>query len=259
MKINSTSDSSKNAFLIFNQNKSPNLPKKNMTKTRTDTKFNLLNFNNNDFQEFGFNNTLRTKPNPINYPTLNLDMPNNNNNLLINTEQFNFNSFLNKIKSGDLPNFGNNNSNSGKNINIILYAPNYVVNKMDIGKSDDMESGKIYKTDNNINFKASKEKNKKRDDCPSNNKKNKKLFDSNFNLLEDECGDDELSQILKEFVHLKLDTPIKKEFGKPNDDDNLKKFTNTGDSVNCFKCEGSRKKGIKLNLANPYSRGEYKK
>ena len=87
-----------------------------MTKTRTDTKFNLLNFNNNDNQEFGFNNALRTNSKPLNYPTLNIDLSNNNN-LLLNNDQFNFKSFLNQIKNGDL-------QNSGKNINIILYAPN---------------------------------------------------------------------------------------------------------------------------------------
>ena len=91
-----------------------------------------------------------------------------------------------------MPNFGSNNSNSGKNINIILYAPNYVVNKMGKGKNYEIESGlKMWKTENNFNFNTSNEKNKKKDDYLSNNKK--KLFDSNFNLLEDECGDDELS------------------------------------------------------------------
>ena len=96
MKINNSSDSSKNAFLIFNENKNTNLQKKNKTKTRTDAKFGLLNLNGNDLQEFGFNNTLRTNSKPLNYPTLN--MPNSNN-LLLNTEQFNFNSFLNQIKN----------------------------------------------------------------------------------------------------------------------------------------------------------------
>ena len=259
MKINSASDSNKNAFLIFNENKNPNFQKKNKTKTRTDAKFGLLNFNSNDLQEFGFNNTLRTNSKPLNYPTLNSDMSNNNN-IFINTDQFNFNSFINQIKKGDLSNFGNN-SNSGKNINIILYAPNYVVNKVDSGKNDEMESSrKMCKTENNINFHSSNEKNKKTDDCPSNNKKNRKLFDSNFNLLEDECGNDELSQILKEFVHLGLDTPIKKDSDNSNNDDNQKKYTNTGDSVNLYKCEGSGKKGnFKLNMANPYLKVEYKK
>ena len=181
-------------------------------------------------------------------------MPNSNN-LLLNTEQFNFNSFLNQIKNWDLSNIGNN-SNSGKNINIILYAPNYVVNKMDSRKNDEMESGrKMCKTENN----PSNEENKRRDDCPSNNKKEKKLFDSNFNLLEDECGNDDLSQILKEFVHLSLDTPIKKDPGNSNADI-PKKNTPTGDSVNCFRCEGSGKKGNnRCNMDNPYLKIEYKK
>ena len=254
MKINSASESNKNVFLVFNENKSPNLPKKNMTKTRTDTKFNLLNFNNNDNQEFGFNNALRTNSKPLNYPTLNTDLSNNNN-LLLNTDQFNFKSFLNQIKNGDL-------QNSGKNINIILYAPNYVMNKLDNGKRDEKESGHtMCKTENNININSSNEKKKKRDDCPSNNKKNKKLFDSNFNLLEEECGNDDISQILKEIVHLSLDTPIKKDSdNSTNNDDNEKKYTNTGDSVNCYKCEGSGKKGnIKYNIPNPYLKVEYKK
>ena len=251
MKISSPSDSSKNAFLIFNENKNPNLQKKNKTKSRTDAKFDFLHLNSNDLQEFGFNNTLRTNSKPLNYPTL--TMPNNNN-LLLNNDQFNFNSFLNQIKNG-------NNSNSGKNINIILYAPNYVVNKMDSEKNDEMESGrKMCKTENNIGFNPSNEKNKKRDDCSSNNKKNKKLFDSNFNLLEDECGNDDLSQILKEFVHLSLDTPIKKDSGNSHNADNQKKCTNTGDSVNCFRCEASGKKGnIRCNMDNPYLKIEYKK
>ena len=254
MKINSASDSSKCPFLIFNQNKSPNLPKKNLTKTRADV---MPKFFNNDFQEFGFNNTLKTKPNPLNYPNLNLDMQNNNN-LLINTDQFNFNSFLNQLKNGDLQN------NSGKNINIILYAPKYVVNKMENGgKNDEIGIGdRVCKTENNINFNSSNEKKKKRDDCPSNNKKNKnkKLFDSNFNLLEDECENDELSQILKEFVHLKLDTSIKKSSKNFNDGSNKKIYTNTGDSFNNFKCEGSGEKGnFKFNKANPYVNVEYKK
>ena len=40
-------------------------------------------------------------------------------------------------------------------------------------------------------------------------KKNKKLFDSNFNLLEDVLGNNEISQILEEFVHLDLESPKK--------------------------------------------------
>ena len=52
--------------------------------------------------------------------------------------------------------------------------------------------------------------------------------------MENECENDELSQILKEFVHLSLDTPIKKDSRKSNNDDNTKNYINTGDSVNCF-------------------------
>lgn len=254
MKINSSSDSNKNAFLIFNRNKSPNLPKKNLSKTRTDTKSNLFNFTGNELQEFGFNNTLRSKPNPLNYPTIKTDMSNNN--LIIDAEQFNFKSILNQIKSSE------NDSNS-KNINIILYAPNYVVNKMDNGKNHEMDSGhKEDKNEKNTNLNSSNKKNQKGDDFPSNNKKNKKLFDSNFNLLEDECGDDELSQILKEFVNLRLDTPIKKDSVNSNNDDNKKTYTNTGDgdSANYFRCESSGQKGnFKCNIVNPYLKVEYKK
>ena len=152
MKINNNSDSIKNDFLIFNGNKNPNLKKKNMTKIRADEKYGLLNLNNNDLQEFGFNNTLRTNSKPLNCPMLN--MPKRNT-LLPNSDQFNFNSFLNQIENGDLSNNGNN-LNSGKNINIFFYAPNYVVNKKDNGKNDEMESGrKIRKTEYNINFNPS--------------------------------------------------------------------------------------------------------
>ena len=255
MKINTTYDSSKNALLIFNNNKNPNLKKRNTTKTRADEKFGLLN--NNDLQEFGFNNALRTNSKPSNYPMLN--MPKRNT-FCPNSDQFNFNSFLNQIENKDLSNNGNS-LNSGKNINIFFYAPNYVVNKNDNGKNDEMESGrKMRKTEYNININPSNEKNKKRDECPSNNKKNKKLFDSNFNLLEDECENDDLSQILKEFVHLSLDTPIKKDSGKSHNADNTKNYTNTGDSVNCFRCEANEKReNNRCSMDNPYSKIVYKK
>ena len=253
MKINN--DSSKNAFLIFNDNKNPNLKKRNTTKIRADEKFGLLN--NDDLQEFGFNNALRTNSKPSNYPMLN--MPKRNT-VFPNSDQFNLNYFLNQIENGDLSN-NRNSLNSGKNINFIFYAPNYIVNKKDNEKNDEMESGhKMRKTEYNINLNPSNEKNKKKDECPSNNQKNKKLFDSNFNLLENECENDELSQILKEFVHLSLDTPIKKDSRKSNNDDNTKNYINTGDSVNCFRCEANEKRGNnRCSMDNPYSKVVYKK
>ena len=276
MKINSTADSNKNAFLIFHENIIPYMPKKNMTKTRNDAKSNLFKFINNDSQEFAFNNTFRTKSKTSFYPSLDSNFPKNNN--ILNNDQLNFNSFLNKIRNGELPNFGNNSKSrkDGQNINIILYAPNYVLNKMESGNNNGIENGqKNFQTENNIcSREDNKGKKKEMDrfpfeekkcnnvkdakDCSSKKKKDKKLFDSNFNLLEDELGDDELSQILKEFVHLDLESP--KKDSVPSNHKNQKIYTNTGDSINFFTCDGSPRKDVNnTNMTNPYLMDAYKK
>lgn len=283
MKIDNCADLNKSPFLIFHENKIPNMPRKNMTKTRNDAKSNLFKFINNDSRELEFSNTLRTKPKPSFYPSLDSNFPsfNNKNNIILNNDQFNFNSFLQKINNGELPNFGNNSKNekNGQNINIILYAPNYVVNKMESGNNNEIRNGtKMCKTENNICYRENtKEKKKEMDaflfeekkcdnvkkdkdakNCSSKKKKDKYLFDSNFNLLEDELGDDEVSQILKEFVHLDLESP--KKDSAPSNQKNKKMNTNTGDSINYFTSEGSpRKEGINCNMINPYLKDVYKK
>lgn len=51
MKVNSSKNQNKNILLILNENKSPNLSKQNMTKTRNDAKHGFFNFNLNKILE----------------------------------------------------------------------------------------------------------------------------------------------------------------------------------------------------------------
>lgn len=262
MKINSANDLNKNVFLIFNENQSPNVSKHCKTKTRTNVKDNL-NFNFNDCQ-LPFNNGLRTKQKEFNYLNLNP----NNNNLPINDDQNNLGSFLNDL----------NNSfkkKSGPNINIIVFAPNFPKNNMEKeNKKENLVNSKNnnislnehnkekkneINNNNNKNNKIYEENNCEKEKIDSPIKQNKSLFDSNFNLIEENCGKDDISEILKEFANLNLKSSFKENFSSSNKD-NTKTYTNTGDSINAYVIDGSDKKEkIFYNMENPYAKSVYKK
>ena len=264
MKINCANDSNKNCFLFFNENKSPNLGKHCKTKTRNEIKENLLKFNFNDcLQGSPFNNGLRTKQKQFNY--LNL-MPNNINLPINDDDQNNFGSFLNKIN--------NSSGKNGPNINIIFFAPNCGINNVETENKNEKynpvnnsmnsnnslnEPNKVKKNEKNdmFNFNIGHEEKKcENEKINSPIKNNKSLFDSNFNLIEENCGKDDISEILKEFANLNLKSSVKQN----SSNDNPKIYTNTGDSVNIYTIEGSGKKERKYyNMPNPYAKNVYKK
>ena len=292
MKISSASDN-KSAFLLFHENHNPNFSKKNLTKTRTDANYNnLFNFNNNsnnnsiDSPKFGFNNTLRTKFKPTYYPTLNSnnflnnENSNNSNNNLFNNPPVNLNTLLQNIKDVDFSNLPNqsNSKNNGQNINIILFAPNIVMNNTSEQSNNRKNNDDIYmrsNTENNIcsNRVQKSEKKLENDDREGeygfNSKKKKRKFDEKFNLLEDQLGNTEMDQIVKEFWHLKIKSSYKKQ---PNfsGEEEEKFYTNTGDSftknkktdnignsVNYFSNDDNEK--IDYDKMNPYSKNVNKK
>ena len=265
MKIFNDSEAGKNTFLIFNQGKNPNYPKKNLTKTRNETNYNFFNLNNksNNLQELGFNNTLKTKPKPTFYPTLNFKLSKNINN--------NNNNFF-----GNSPIYFNP-----------LNAENNILNNIS-GQSGNKANGYGYmmcKNENNIcsnmvqNNDGKMDIEEKKEKCDFTVKKKKrKAFDSNFNLLEDQLGSEDLDEMLKEFWHLKINTISKKNPSSSNDkEEKIEKkevmYTNIGnsfqnektnkyifDSVNFFEDNDSGKKhGYNFDMVNPYSKGVNKK
>ena len=234
MKINSTNDSDKMCFLFFNENKSPNLGKHCKTKTRNETKDNFLNFDfNNCHLGSPFNNGLRTKQKQLNYLNLNQ----NDNNLPINDDQNNFVSFLNKLQNS-------NTRKNGPNVNIIVFAPNCDINTIKSEKKNEninpvnnnslTEQNKENKNGMfNFNYHQEEKKcEKEKMDSPTKNKSRKSLFDSNFNLIEENCGKDDVSEILKEFANLNLKSSTKEKSNCTNN--NPKLYTNNGASVNDF-------------------------
>ena len=284
MKMNSANDSNKMCFLFFNENKSPNLGKHCKTKTRNEVKDNFLNFDfNNCHQGSPFHNGLRTKQKQLNYLNLNQS---DNNNLPLNNEQNNFGSFLNKLQNS-------NRLKNGPNINIIVFSPNYDINKR---KSENKNENINLVNNNSLNEQNKEESNvmfnfnyyqeekkgeKEKMDSPIKNNNRKSLFDSNFNLIEENCGQDDVSEILKEFANLNLKSSVKEKSNCFNNNpkininsgasvnnfmdsskDKEKKYTNTGDSVNTYNNNGneSEKKEKRFyNIPNPYAKAVYKK
>ena len=284
MKINSNNDSKKMCFLFFNENKSPNLGKHCKTKTRNEAKDNFLNFDFNNFHQGSpFNNGLRTKQKQLNYLNLNQ----NDNYLPINDDQNNFGSFLNKLQNS-------NTLKNGPNINIIVIPPNCNINKIKSEKKNkniNPVNNNSFKEQNkdkkkgmfNFNYHQEKEKKceKEKIDSPKNDNI-QNLFDSNFNLIEENCGKDDVSEILKEFANLNLKSSFKEksncnnnpkicnnkgalvnDFNDSNSSkDKEKKSTNTGDSVNIYTNSGNesdKKEKRFYNMSNPYAKDKYKK
>ena len=280
MKINSTNDSDKMCFLFFNENKSQNLGKHCKTKTRSEAKDNFLYFDfNNCHIGSPFNNGLRTKQKQLNYLNLNQ----NDNNLPINDDQNNFISFLNKLQNS-------NTLKNGSNVNIIVFAPNCDINKI---KSENKNENNNPVNNNSLNEQNKENKNgmfnfnyhqeekkceKEKMDSPIKNNNTKSLFDSNFNLIEENCGKDDVSEILKEFANLNLKSSIKEKSNCTNNNpkiytnngnsvndfinsnsskDKEKKYTNTGDSVNIYTNSGNeieKKEKRYYNMPNPYAK-----
>lgn len=265
MKIFNDSDAGKNTFLIFNQGKNQNYPKKNLTKTRNETNYNFFNLNNksNGLQELGFNNTLKTKPKPTFYPTLNFKLSkniNNNNNNFFGNSPNNFNP----LNAGNnmLNNISGQNSNKSNGYGYMMFKT-----------ENNFSSNMVQNNDEKMDIEEKKE------ECDFTVKKKKrKAFDSNFNLLEDQLGSDDLDQMLKEFWHLKINTTSKKNPSSFNvkEEKSEKKevmYTNTGDSlqkekknkyifdsVNFFEDNDSGKKQRNnFDMVNPYLKSVNKK
>ena len=190
MKINNNHSNLENCFTFFAQNKI-NIPKKNATKTRNDysSKSNFLKLNSGE-SRYEFNYV--TKPKYLQYPKL-------------------------------------FETNEDKKLTNNLFDDSHYY----------MFSNNITSRKNNNNeriFPSNNDKNENINECPEsadtmqkNKKDNKYLFDSNFNLLFDKCGDDEVMNMIKEIAKIKINSP-KKE--KKKNVDNEKIFTNTGDSLN---------------------------
>ena len=261
MKVNSSKNQNKNILLILNENKSPNLSKQNMTKTRNDAKHGFFNFNLNE-QDFGKNNESRTKPKTFNYPKLNFSMQQNGD-LSFNQDQNDLNSFLHKLSNGDIPNFNNNSipNKNRQNINIIIYSPNFMVNNKNeqennsfpvICKNDSIIPLNEKKMENRNKMDYSYKEEKKCENDISPLKKEKSLFDSNFNLIEENCGNDEVSEMLKRFAKIDLNSSMRQNSDSSNEK-NKKVYTNTGDSVNCYtNRENENNLSISFNMENPY-------
>ena len=244
MKVSSASDSNKNTFLIFNDNQNSNIPKKNFTKTRNELKHNFFNFNPHDKQEFQINNNLRSKPKEINYLSLNNDI---------------------------FPKINDSSSRKERpNINIIICAPNII-----LGKKDNSQK------DNNL-FINSYEKDKKReiDDFSSNKneyekdnnanplKKDKNFLDSQLNLLEEICGKNDVTDLIKKLTDFKLnsycdahesDLPTKRNIDFSKDKNSIM-YTNTGDSMKFYSNddEDEKNKNFNYDMSNPYLNDYYK-
>lgn len=243
MKVKSSENPNKNIVLLFNENKNP---MHNMTKTRNDAKHYFMA---NDYEEFLKNKESRTKPKIFNCPKLNIDQ---NSDTLFNQEKNNLESLFHKLSNGVFPNF-NNDSNPGKNgqnINIIVYSPNYIINNEKENNSCPMNS----KTDRNISLKNNnfEENNRmnffepeKKSEKDIQLKKNKCLFDSQFNLIEENLEKNEINDLLIQFDKMDLNKYFKESTDRNKK--NEKKYTNTGNSVNCYNINEKRE-----NMENPY-------
>jgi hypothetical protein len=258
MKVNSSENQTKNILLFFNENKSPHLSKENKTKTRTDAKHGFLALNPNNYQEFWKNNESRTKPKTLNYPKLNFDMPQNDN-LPFNKEQSDFNSLFHKLSNGEFPDY-NNGSNPGKknqNLNIIFFSPNIIVNNDN--EQENNSCPMVNKTERNIYLQNNYLDEMNQMKCFTENKsendkilqKKKNLFDSQYNLIEDNVGNDEISEMLKRFAKIDLNKSVRQNIDAKNKNENI--YTHTGDSVNYY----SNNESTKV-MENPYLKDLYK-
>lgn len=263
MKVNNNSNN-KNPFLFFNENQTS---KKN-TKVRNDIKKDIFNFNTNDFHEFCMNNNFRSKPRTLNYPSL------SNNNFQKNgpqgQDQNYFNSFFQKQNSGNCNNFSESNTTKERlSINIFICSPEMLLEKMnkENGGGNDFLS-MVLKNEKNCSDKDKKKEidaphKKDKESKEENNstllKKNKNLFDFQSNLIENICGQSDVTDLIKKLSNCNLNSkpnlpsernkdPIQKENPKIYDNDDDKYYIN--DKV-------IKNKSFEYDLSNPYLYDSY--
>ena len=263
MKVHNNSDN-KNPFLFFNENQTS---KKN-TKIRNDLKKNIFNFNANDFHEFCMNNNFRSKPRTLNYPSL------SNNNFQKNEpqeqEQNYFNHFCQKQNGGNSNNYSDSNSTKERlNINIFICSPEMLLEKMnkENGDGNDFLS-MICKNEKNCSTKDKKkemdashkkEKKSKEENDTTLLKKNKNLFDFQSNLLDNICGQTDVTELIKKLSNCNLNSKpnlpteknedsMKNKNPKIYDNDHYKYYIN--DRV-------IKNKSFEYDLSNPYLYDSY--
>ena len=270
MKVNSASDSNKNTFLIFNNDQNSNFPKKNFTKTRNELKHDFFNFNSHDKQEFQINNNLRSKPKEINYLSLKNDIFQNDESQF-SSNQNNFKNFFQNENNDIFPKINDSSSRKERpNINIIICAPNII-----LGKKDNSQK------DNNLFFNSyEKDKKKEIDDFNTNKneyekdnnanslKKDKNFLDCQLNLLEEICGKNDVTDLIKKLTDFKLnsycdahesDLPTKRNIDSSKDKNSIM-YTNTGDSMKFYTNddEDGKNNNFNYDMSNPYLNDYYK-
>ena len=218
MKIdNSSNSTTSNKFAFFFENKMTSLPKKCITKTRPElSRNNIFKINNDDPQKYEFNYFSKKKP---------LQYPQFFDNSSKKTDYYELAKMINSRKS--IP-------------NRIPSAKNYEIQNA-MNNATKNEGNKIAHENNDISLNKNKIVNKEK------NENDKELFDSEFNLILDNWGNDDISNILKEIASLKIASPSKNKSEKDKFEEKI--YTNTGDSFDRCSCD---------QIKNPFCQNPYK-
>ena len=218
MKIdNSSNSTTSNKFAFFFENKMPSLPKKCITKTRPElSRNNIFKINNDDPQKYEFNYFSKKKP---------LQYPQFFDNSSKKTDYYELAKMINSRKS--IP-------------HRIPSAKNYEIQNA-MNNANKNEGNKVDHENNDISLNKNKIDNKEK------NENDKELFDSEFNLILDNWGNDDISNILKEIANLKIASPSKNNSEKAKYEEKI--YTNTGDSFDRCSCD---------QIKNPFCQNPYK-
>ena len=218
MKIdNSSNSTTSNKFAFFFENKIASLPKKCITKTRPElSRNNIFKLNNDDPQKYEFNYFSKKKP---------LQYPQFFDNSSKKTDYYELAKMINSRKS--IP-------------HRIPSAKNYEIQNA-MNNANKNEGNKVDHENNDISLNKNKIDNKEK------NENDKELFDSEFNLILDNWGNDDISNILKEIANLKIASPSKNNSEKAKYEEKI--YTNTGDSFDRCSCD---------QIKNPFCQNPYK-
>ena len=132
--------------------------------------------------------------------------------------------------------------NSRKSIpNRIPSAQNYEIQNA-MNNTTKNEGNKIDHENNDILHSKNKIDNKEKNENDEDY-----LFDSDFILILDRWGNDDISNILKEIANLKITSPSKNNSDKAKFEKKI--YTNTGDSFERYSCD---------QIKNPFCKNPYK-